>query len=167
MKTKGFSIVELMVVIAIIMSIVIVTGPSFTKALRGPLLKYEAKKLAQSIQKVQSDAFINHNYYQVIFDETNQKVSLSIYDNGWISLEDINLNEKIKLQPANTLNEDKQLIYGPNGNAFTCNKQDSLNQCLLTPLQTLTYTELTSVEHKTRIDFLPFNGYVSYNITNQ
>ena len=166
-KLNGITFVELMLVILLITSIVIITAPTFTQFLKGPELTYKANKLAQSLQNIQTQAFKTHRYFRVIIDKGNNKVQTDTYLNDWIQFETQYISERIEIDVSDNLNSLQQLIYGPNGNAFLCNNGDLLSNCINQPLLTTEYIKLIALERHTQIDFLPKNGYVSYNINTK
>ena len=136
-KVKAISILEILIVIAIVTSVVIVTAPTFTRFLRGPLLRYEAQSVAQSIQDIQSNAFITHSYYKITIENSQKQLTVEKYNESWIPFDELYIDPSITIESNSEFNSSHQLIYGPNGNAFFCSITMSLQGCLTTPLQTI------------------------------
>ena len=160
---KGFSLIELSIIITIISAIVITTAPSIYGVFKRQLLKLNTNQISQDIRNIQSNAFLEHKYHKIEFDNDNNTYSTWVNIRGsWqlIALKNLtNQTIRYDLELDNTLG----LIYGPNGNAYICNKNNSIEICKQNQLEKTAQISIISDSKETTIQFLPFNGFVSSN----
>ena len=72
--SKGFSLIELMIVLVIMSFVLALAGPAVTRGLSGLTLKTAAKKVAAALRYARSQAVSRSQPYSVIFDRDYNRV---------------------------------------------------------------------------------------------
>jgi Tfp pilus assembly protein FimT len=164
-RLTGFSILELLLVMTIIAGLLIVASPSFFRVLKGHTLTYDVHQLVFTLKQLQSNAFVDHRYYQFTLDADNQSYQTALYtQDAWLPLDTYALSPSTQVASVTSLTATQGLVYDPQGNAFLCPVTATISTCLESPL---TATQSITVYHESRyhtIELLPVNGYVSHNV---
>ena len=164
-KLNGFSIIELLIIIAVITGLIIVAAPSFYGIFKEQFLIYNSQQLIQNIRSIQSNAFIEHAYYKLGFNSNDNSYRIwKDNNNDWQEQETSTFEPNTDIIYNNILTNDTHIMYGPNGNAYHCNKMASRVDCQSTPLTTAAIITLKTEKKDVIIEFLPINGYVSSNV---
>ncbi|MBL6723152.1 MAG: hypothetical protein ISQ13_03975 [Candidatus Margulisbacteria bacterium] len=163
---KGFSILELLIIISMVTGLIIVAAPSFYGIFKTQFLIYNTHQLIQSIRGVQTLSFVEHAHYKVKFnDEIAEATIYKMNGTDWALTETITFDDTITLQYNHLLSNTSPIMYGPNGNAFLCNGSESVEMCQQTPLASTAKLTLKTPKKEIILEFLPFNGLVSSNIS--
>jgi len=72
--SKGFSLIELMIVLVIMSFVLALAGPAVTRGIGGLTLKTAAKKVAAALRYARSQAVNRSQPYSVIFDRGHRRV---------------------------------------------------------------------------------------------
>ena len=75
-RTSGFTVLELVVVLSIILALIALAIPAFTKWLPNYKLKGAAMDLYSRMQFAKSEAILANSQYAVIFDPGNERYKL-------------------------------------------------------------------------------------------
>ncbi len=75
-KNKGFTLIELMIVMAILGIVLAIAAPNFTKYLHNTNLKNAVRDLAGDIHNTKQTAAAQAVHYEMIFDNTNNKYEI-------------------------------------------------------------------------------------------
>jgi type II secretion system protein H len=94
-RKKGFSLLELMVVLILISLSVALVTPSLSRFLRTVELKGAAKKVSAILRFCRSEAVNKGQVYQVLFDSNSREVKVQTME----STEEKEENEEEKLSP--------------------------------------------------------------------
>ena len=164
-KISGFSIIELIVIISLVVTLLIVSAPSFYGIFKKQFMIYDTNYLIQNVRTIQTNAFKEHKYYKITFNNEPSQYTLSYFnENTWETYDTITIDDS-EIAFKSSLNNSKSLIYGPNGNAYTCNTSDSPTLCTQSPLNSTASIALKHKDKEIIINFLPISGYVSSNIS--
>lgn len=164
-KANGFSVIELLIIITVITGLIIVAAPSFYSVFKQQFLIYNSQQLIQNIRSIQSNAFIEHAYYKIGFNSSDNNYSIWKYrDTDWQEQESYTFETNVEIIYNNILTNDTHLMYSPNGNAYYCNKLASEIECQSTPLNSIGKITLKTEKKDIIIEFLALNGYVSSNV---
>ena len=163
-RLNAFSITELMVIISIVTGLIIVTAPSFYGIFKSQFLIYNSHQLVQNIRSIQTNAFIEHNFYKIGFNsETNTYTLWKATPMNWQEESASLFDDNITLEYNQTISNTTHIMYGPNGFAYTCNESNTPNEC--TKLTNQAQLTLKTEKKDIIIQFLPINGFVSTNIS--
>jgi type IV fimbrial biogenesis protein FimT len=75
-KNSGFSLIELIIVMAILGIVLAIAAPNFTKYLHNTNLKTAVRDLAGDIHNTKQTAAAHAVYYEMVFDNTNNNYSI-------------------------------------------------------------------------------------------
>ena len=165
-KLNGLSIIEVLIIIAMVSALLIVSAPSFYSIFKQQFLIYNAQHFIQDVKKAQSDAFIENQYYKVGLHELDNKFTIWKYhETEWINYVSRPFKETTSIIYESNLSDSVHIMYGPNGNAYRCNILDLPAQCVSTPLNNTARLLLKNDKKEIVIEFLQNNGYVSSNIS--
>ena len=92
----GFTILELIMVLTIIIMIGFIITPRFLNLLHSKNINYEARKLTAKIREVQQLAISEQITYRITFDINNELYEIS-YSPSFLPIETIKLQNKIDL----------------------------------------------------------------------
>lgn len=98
MKNKGFSLVEVVVVLTIIALSVALVKPSLSRFLRAVELKAAAKRISSILRYCRSEAVNSGQVYQVLFDANLREVKMKQFDSAKSSPKTYPLPEGINLK---------------------------------------------------------------------
>ena len=165
-KLKGLSIIEVLVIIAMVSALLIIAAPSFYSAFKQQFLIYNAQHFIQDVQKAQSDAFIENKYYKVGLNQVDNEFTIwKYYQDQWVNYVSRPFKQTTEIIYENNLSDSIHIMYGPNGNAFKCTSLELPTQCISSPLTTTSALILKNDKKEVIIEFLLKNGYVSSNIS--
>jgi type II secretory pathway pseudopilin PulG len=165
-KLNGLSIIEVLVIIAMISALLVVAAPSFYSIFKQQFLIYNAQHFIQDVKKAQSDAFIENQYYKVGLNELDNKFTIWKYHGTeWINYVSRPFKETTSIIYENNLSDNVHIMYGPNGNAYRCSVLETPTQCVSNPLNNTARFLLKNDKKEVSIEFLENNGYVSSNIS--
>ena len=111
-KLNGLSIIEVLVIIAMVSALLIIAAPSFYSVFKQQFLIYNAQHFIQDIQKAQSDAFIENKYYKVGLNQINNDFTIWKYDqNQWINYVSRPFKQTTEIIYDTNLSDDIQIMY--------------------------------------------------------
>tara|TARA_B100001121_G_scaffold310546_1_gene342373 strand:- start:11201 stop:11710 length:510 start_codon:yes stop_codon:yes gene_type:complete len=164
-KLRGFSIIELLIIISMVTALIIVAAPSFYGLFKRQFLVYHANQFIQHIRSIQSNAFIENTPYKIGLNATEKSYSIWKHNTiEWVLDESHAFDDQVEIQYDNILSDLTQILYNNHGNAYICTPNQTPTECQATPLTSTAKITIKTEKRDIILEFLPINGYVSSNV---
>lgn len=100
---RGFTLVELMVTIAVMGVIVSLAAPSFNRQLADQRVKDSASKIDNALKQAKTESFLRKNKISMTYNNTNNSLTLTDPHAVQIAQYTLNNRSEITLNPATQL----------------------------------------------------------------